>query len=449
MKTLYLECAMGAAGDMLLGALTELMDKPDAFVDELNALGIPHVKYLREKAVRHGIHGTHMRVLADGEEEISCDVMPSDHPHIHEAHKHMHEHEHTHEHEHEHGHTHEHGHAHSHRHGAGFSELKSLIQSLRLPPKVEQDALAVYELIANAESAAHDAPVDMIHFHEVGAMDAVADIVGCAYAVNRLAPDRIAASPVHVGGGFVRCAHGILPVPAPAAAHLLKGIPMYGSEIHAELCTPTGAALLRYFVESFGPLPQMCIETIGYGMGTKDFETLNCLRAFLGEDSSKDGQPRPDVSTPDSMICELVCNLDDMTPEALGYAMEVLMEKGALDVYFSPVQMKKNRPGVLLTCLCTLPRREEFKQLIIQHTTTRGVRERCCARTALPAQFTDLQTCFGTVRLKISGGKHKPEYDDVRRLARENDVPYQRVLDAVAQAYVQLNHHNTIPENQT
>lgn len=266
MKTLYLDCGMGAAGDMLTAALIELLPEPDAFVSELNGLGIPGVEFVRESSVKCGITGTHMSVKVNGEEEME-----------------HHEHHHGHDHEHEHGHEHHHDHEHHHHHHSGMADIEGIISGLDLPDSVREDVLAVYGLIAGAEIRAHGVPVTEIHFHEVGAMDAVADVTAVCLLMDRLAPEQVIASPVHVGAGHVHCAHGILPVPAPATADILRDVPIYGGGIKGELCTPTGAALLKHFATRFGDMPVMRVEKIGYGMGKKDFEAANCLRAMLGE----------------------------------------------------------------------------------------------------------------------------------------------------------------------
>ena len=264
MRTIYLDCGMGAAGDMLTAALIELLPDPAATIDKLNALGIPGVHFEMEPSVKCGITGTHISVTVHGEEEDED---------MHEHHHHHHEHEH--EHEHEHGH---------HHHHSGMADIEHIVTGhLDLPDKVKQDVLSVFGLIAEAESHVHGKPVNEIHFHEVGSLDAVADISAVCLLINELKPDYITASPIHVGNGQVRCAHGILPVPAPATALILKGVPTYSSDVMGELCTPTGAALLKHFVSDFGYQPIMLVEKIGYGMGKKDFEQANCVRAILGE----------------------------------------------------------------------------------------------------------------------------------------------------------------------
>lgn len=383
MKTIYLDCSMGAAGDMLMAALYELLPEKEAFFEKMNALGLPGITLSAEPSVKCGITGTHMRVLVHGEEEGAA-------------------------HAHTHGHSHDHGHEHTH---AGLHEIEHRISHLALSETVRENVLAVYRSIADAESRVHGVPVDKIHFHEVGSLDALADVTGVCLLFEMLAPEQVLCSPVHVGSGQVRCAHGILPVPAPATTRLLEGIPVYGGSIRGELCTPTGAALLRRFVTRFGAMPPMCMEKCGYGMGTKDFEAANCVRAILGQTLASSGQ-----------ITELACNLDDMTPEDIGFAMERLFEGGALDVYTTPVGMKKNRPGVLLTCMCRQDSVEEMVRLLFLHTTTLGVRASVCDRFTLSRRQYTVQTAQGDVRIKESSGwgvcRRKPEYEDVARIAR-------------------------------
>lgn len=290
-----------------------------------------------------------------------------------------------------------------------------MIGHLDLPDQVRRDVLAVYELIAEAESHAHGMPVDQIHFHEVGSLDAVADITGVCMLINELAPDQVITSPVHVGFGQVRCAHGILPVPAPATAYILKDVPVYGGEVRGELCTPTGAALLKHFSAKFGSMPVMKVSKIGYGMGKKEFERANCVRAMLGET----GDSKDEAS-------ELCCNLDDMTPEAIGFAQERLMEEGALDVYTVSIGMKKNRPGVMLVCMCRTKDKEKMVRLLFRHTTTLGVREYNCARYTLKREIKSVDTQYGTVHIKESSGwdvkRRKTEYEDMARIARERGI---------------------------
>lgn len=419
MKTLYLECNMGAAGDMLAAALLELHPQPEEFVRRMNSLGIPGVEFSAQPAVKCGITGTHVSVTVHGEEEESQDVHLHHHDHHHD-HEHTHTHDHDHEH-HEHEH-HEHDHGHGHHHHAGMGDIRHILSHLDIPQDVREDAEEVYELIALAESHAHGRPVEEIHFHEVGTLDAVADVVAVCWLIHDLEPEQILASPIHVGWGQVRCAHGILPVPAPATAHILRDVPTYGGSVEGELCTPTGAALLKHFAQSFGPSPVMRVEKIGYGMGKKDFEAANCLRAMLGQ--TQEGR---------ETIAQLCCNLDDMTPEALGFVQERLWEAGALDVTTTPVGMKKNRPGVLLTCMCRLEDRERLVSLLFRHTTTLGIRESQCSRYTLSRSQRSLETPWGPVRIKTSAGwgvtREKPEYEDLAKIARDQDLPLDKVKE--------------------
>jgi hypothetical protein len=413
MKTLYLECAMGAAGDMLTAALLELCPEPEKMVEKLGGLGIPGVEYHLERTEKCGIQGSHMRVLVQGQEEHSHDHVHHEHTHEHE-HEHTHEHAHEHEHEHTHEHTHEHEHHHTHHH-ASMADIEALIGGLPVSETVRENALAVYQLIAQAEAQAHGKPVSEIHFHEVGTMDAVADVVAVCALLEELAPEKIVVSPIQVGTGHVHCAHGILPVPAPATAYILRDVPIYSGSIQGELCTPTGAALLKHFAGEFGSMPVMRVEKIGYGMGTKDFPVANCVRAMLG--STEDLSDR---------VLELQCNLDDMTPEDIGFATERLLEAGALDVYTTPIQMKKNRPGTLLSCLILPQDRQRFVELLFRHTTTLGVRETEHRRAILDRKTTEKNTPYGAVKVKVASGwgvrREKMEYEDLQRIAREQDL---------------------------
>ena len=434
MKTLYLECNMGAAGDMLTAALLELHPDPQGFVERMNRLGLPGVVFAAQPAVKCGITGTQVSVTVGEEEEESHDVPL--HSHVHEtaqdeahpghAHDHVHGHDHEHTHDHEHIHDHEHSHGHEHGHGhhhhAGMGDIRHILSHLDIPQPVRQDAEAVYQLIAQAESHAHGRPVEEIHFHEVGTLDAVTDVVAVCWLLHDLAPEQIVASPVHVGCGQVRCAHGILPVPAPATAYILQGVPTYGGSVQGELCTPTGAALLKHFVQRFGSSPVMRVEKTGYGMGKKDFEAANCVRAMLGQTQEES-----------TTIAQLACNLDDMTPEALGFAQERLWEAGALDVTTAPIGMKKNRPGVQLTCLCRLEDREKLVSVLFAHTTTLGVRESLCTRYTLARSQRTVETEHGPVRVKEARGwgvtREKPEYEDVANIAREQGLTLDQVKE--------------------
>ena len=413
MKTLYLECNMGAAGDMLTAALLELTGDRQAFVNRMNALGLPGVQIDAEDSVKCGITGTHMRVTVNGQEEESADAeLPADDT----QHEHAHHHDHAHEHRHEH---HD-----GHHHHSSMADIEALISSLDVSEQVKADALAVYGIIADAESRVHGRPVAEIHFHEVGTMDAVADVVGVCLLMEMLSPDLVMASPVHTGSGNVRCAHGILPVPAPATALILQGIPSYGGQVKGELCTPTGAALLKHFVSRFGERPVMTVEAIGYGMGRKDFEQANCVRAFLGESTEET-----------ATVTKLECNLDDMTGEDIGFAIEQLFSAGAHDVYTQPIGMKKNRPGILLSVICRTADADLMAETMMQHTTTLGIRRQDLRRYVLQRHTETIDTAYGSIRIKRASGmgvqRSKAEYDDMAALAKANHVSLGTLRDAI------------------
>ena len=424
MKILHFDCSMGAAGDMLTASLLELFDDREAVLAELNALGIPGVVFGAHPSEKCGVVGTHLHVLVRGEEEGEEHGHEHEHGHDHEhEHSHEHDHEHDHDHGHEHGHEHDRSHEHAHTHAhRSPTDVAAIVGGLKIPEAVRSHVLAVYDSIAKAESAVHGVSVDEIHFHEVGSMDAIADVTAFSYLLCKLNPGRVTATPVHVGSGRVKCAHGILPVPAPATARLLEGVPIYGGAVEGELCTPTGAALLKHYVNSFGPMPVLHVEKIGYGMGKKDFPAANCVRAFLADSGDLTEE-----------MVKLECNLDDMTAEDLGYACAVLREARAPEVFTVPVQMKKDRPGVLLTVICRPEQRETMVKALLRHTGTIGVRETALKRYVLERREETADTPFGPVRRKISEGygvrREKWEYDDLARIAREKGLSIGEVRE--------------------
>lgn len=389
MRTLYIDCSMGCAGDMLTAALLELHPDKDDFLSRMNAALGGKAVLTAAPDSKCGIIGTHVTVLINGDEEG-------------EATRHHHEH-------------------------TSISEILSFVDSVPLEVKVREDAKKVYSLIAEAESRVHGHPMENVHFHEVGSLDALADVLSVCALMHELAPERILASEVNVGSGTVRCAHGILPVPAPATELILRGVPIYSGQIRSELCTPTGAALLKYFVRKFGAMPTMQIENAGCGTGKKNFECANVVRAFIGE-TVNDGEE----------IIELACNLDDMTPEELAFAMEELFSLGALDVYFTNIGMKKSRPGVKLTCMCREKQREQMLECIFKHTTTLGVREYACKRYELGRSEKAVRTQDGEVRVKISSGygvvREKAEYEDLAALARKSGKTIAQIRSEVLKA---------------
>lgn len=409
MRTLYIECNMGAAGDMLMAALLELHDQPEDFLARLNKIGLEGVEVTLNQVDKCGIIGSQISVTVHGEEEVTQDL------------DHDHEHDHHHGHHHDHDDHHDHQDSHDgHHHHHSLPDIEKIIESLDISDQVKKDALAVYLLIAEAESQVHGKPLSQVHFHEVGSLDAVADIVGVSMLIEELKLDKIYASPVHVGSGQVRCAHGILPVPAPATALILKGFPIYGGSVSGELCTPTGAALLKHFVEDFREMPLMRIEKTGYGMGKKDFASANCVRAFLGSSEAESQK-----------VLELVCNIDDMTAEDLAFAQEELLKEGALDLYLTPITMKKSRQAVKFSCMCLEEDRERFIQLIFKHTSTLGMREIISQRHLLDRRQETRETGLGPVSFKVSEGygqkKEKIEYEDLARLAREKGLSLAQI----------------------
>lgn len=471
MKTLYFDCGMGAAGDMLMASLYEICPDKAGFLKTMNEMGLPGLSVEAEPAVKCGITGTHMKVTIHGEEEESVDVDLQEHvhdhaeQHDHDHHEHCHDHDkeagnhhhhetevhhhemvadmadnthiHAYDHDHQpdhdhhdehdfhHTHTHEETHTeehsgHPHHHHTSMAGISHIIEHLNLPDEVKKDVVAVYHLIAEAESHVHGKTVEEIHFHEVGTADAIADIAGVCLLMHMIAPQKVIASPIHVGSGNVRCAHGILPVPAPATAFILQGLPIYSGVIKGELCTPTGAALLKHFVTEFKEMPVMRTLAIGYGMGKKDFERANCVRVLLGE-----------TEETGSEVAELSCNLDDMTPEALGFVQEILFAAGALEVYTIPIGMKKSRPGILLTCMCRCNDKEKMVSLIFKHTTTLGIRESISKRYTLTRTMKEHETPYGVVREKVSEGygvvRGKLEYEDLAKIAREQGMSLEEV----------------------
>lgn len=508
MKAIYFECNMGAAGDMLMAALLELCDDKQKFLDRLNAAGIDDVVVSVERSEKCGIIGTRVNVAVGGRVEESGDNYHYEHDHDfdfnndnddehhahhnhnnnsndthddkhhheqhhhnnnhadehHHHHAHSHDEHHHHEHdEHHHEHDHDHHHKkhehHKHEHN-DYNTITKIINTLNVSDYVKQNALSIYKLIADAESKAHGVPVDKIHFHEVGEKDAIADIVGVCMLMEEIAPAVVYTSPINLGSGHVRCAHGVLPVPAPATAHILQHAPIYSDQTVGELCTPTGAAILKHFTKKFRGMPMLSVAKVGYGMGKKNFKKANCVRAYMGElvqvvsddineyvielasdiddvqtQSGATTHATKSVNPPPAHLVELSCNLDDMTPEAIAFAQEILLREGALDVWTAAIGMKKSRPGMMLSCLCHNDAREKMLALIFKHTTTLGIRESTVRRHTLQREMLELETEWGPVKIKTSFGygveRSKAEYDDVARIAREKDLSMDEVLNSI------------------
>jgi pyridinium-3,5-bisthiocarboxylic acid mononucleotide nickel chelatase len=412
-RTLYLDCFAGASGDMLVGAML------DSGLD---------FELLRSALLKLGVEGYELslgRVDRSGISAAKFDVHLNSEPHSHEHH---------HNHEHSHG-QHSHGHSRQSHHRS-LSEIKGIISSSNLSELVKQRAQAIFQRIGEAEAKIHDVPIETVHFHEVGAIDSIVDIVGACVALDALKIERIISSPLHVGSGTFQCAHGTYPVPGPATAELLKGVPIYSKDVEGELVTPTGAAIISTLAEGYGPMPMMKIENIGYGAGTRDYPKFpNALRAIIGE-LEEDADRTPGAVT----IIE--ANIDDLNAQVFGYLMEKALAAGALDIFYTPVQMKKNRPGVLLTLLCNPTDRERMCDLIFRETTTLGVRYRNEQREILTREFVTVETEYGPIRVKVSRARDgramnaSPEFEDCRVAAEKSGVGLRDAQTAALKAYV-------------
>jgi uncharacterized protein (TIGR00299 family) protein len=455
MRIAYLECFSGISGDMFLGALVDAGVPARLLKETVAALGVG-AKLEISRVVRSGISATKVDVWVDGEkdmpreeywakQDVARALSPSKADHDH---KHVHGHDHSHEHSH-HEHTeqsrakapapHEHKHVHPHR---GLTEIRQIISAAAISESAKNMAIRTFEALGAAEAKIHSVPVESIHFHEVGAADAIVDIVCAAVGVEALGVDEIVCSRLNVGGGTVKCAHGTFPVPAPATVELLKGVPVYSSGIEAELVTPTGAAIAKTIATRFGAFPEMKIEKSAYGAGSRDFSGHpNVLRLVIGE-----ALPALAGKTKSETVSVLEANLDDLNPQVFGYVMDRLLEEGALDVFGMPVQMKKNRPGTLLTVLCKPEDAEKLAQLIFSETTTLGVRRREESRQTLARRWESVRTEWGEVRIKIASmngtvTNYAPEYEDCRRIAAEHHVPLKTVMQEASRAYSRDKKH--------
>jgi uncharacterized protein (TIGR00299 family) protein len=433
MRIGYLECFAGISGDMLLGALVDAGVSQFLLEEAAQALNIG-VKLRFSSVDRSGITATKVDVLdaASGEiaEHVSSELSSrpksrsdeAEGPAVHHHHHHDHSHEHHH-------------HEHKHVHGRSWKQIRELIEQTQLAPEARALALRAFELLAQTEAKIHGVPVDTVHFHEVGAVDTITDIVCAAAGLSSLGIDTWYASAVNVGSGFVQCAHGIFPVPAPATAELLKGIPTYSAGIQKELTTPTGAALLKALGCSFANAPLITTEVIGYGAGTRNPKNFpNVLRLSIGESPG----PGAKKSTGER-VAVLECAIDDATPQVIAHAMDRVLEEGALDVMCAPVVMKKGRMGSLLTILCRPERRAEFEELLLRETTTLGIRVREEDRIILERRFVEVETHYGSIRVKIGSRNGEdlnwmPEYEDCVRAARDHEVPLKQIMQAALAA---------------
>jgi hypothetical protein len=470
MRIAYLECFSGISGDMFLGALLDAGVPPELLTKTVEALGVD-ARLEISRVDRSGISATKLDVIAAGEKELPREEFwekahstqqsalspenPSsaahshdhshshDHPHSHgrgpshsDTHSHSHSHEHSHTHE---EHSHEHGaYSHSHR---GLKEIRQIINAAAISQSAKDRAIKIFEALGAAEAKVHNTDIGKIHFHEVGAIDAIVDIVCAAVGSEALGVEEWICSPLNVGGGTVVCAHGTFPIPAPATLELLKRAPVYSGEIQKELVTPTGAAIVSVLASRFANFPAMKAEKVAYGAGTRNFKNFpNVLRLSVGETAEQRESPFPVEE-----ITVLEANVDDMTPQVFGYAMERAFAEGALDVYGTPVQMKKNRPGLLLTVLCRTEDSQRLTKVILAETTTLGVRMRQERRAALVRRHVSVTTKWGEVRMKLANlngsiSNYAPEYEDCRRIATEQKVPLKTVMQEAIKVYLEASH---------
>jgi pyridinium-3,5-bisthiocarboxylic acid mononucleotide nickel chelatase len=405
--SLYLDCFSGASGDMLIGALIDGGLDFDLLRDELKKLGVEGYDLSLTRVDRSGISASKFDVN-------------------------LHKHDHNHEHHHHHHHHHEHDHR-------SLSSIKKIIASSKLSDGIKVRASTIFQRIGEAESKIHNIPIETVHFHEVGAIDSIVDIVGACIGLDTLKIDRIISSPLHVGSGTFKCAHGIYPVPGPATAELLQGVPIYSRDIEGELVTPTGAAIISTLAASYGPMPMMRIDRIGYGAGTRTYPNFpNVLRAIIGRFESDADQ------TPEK-ITVIEANIDDLNAQVFGHLMDRALAEGALDIFYTPVQMKKNRPGVLLTLLCRPEDREKMCEIIFRETTTLGLRFRDERREILRREHVTVDTIYGPVKIKVARGQdgcvvnYAPEFEDCRAAAELYGVALREVQMAATNIYAQKN----------
>jgi uncharacterized protein (TIGR00299 family) protein len=476
MRIAYLECFSGISGDMFLGALLDAGVPPEVFTRTVEALGVD-ARLEISRVDRSGISATKLDVIAAGEKElpreefwagaVSTKALSTQHSAISQArsspvghshsqgqeHSHGHEHSHSHTppraavpHEHSHSHSHEHGdsHEHTHEHGSkhshrGLKEIRQIIHAAGISQSAKDRAIKIFEALGAAEAKVHNTDIEKIHFHEVGAIDAIVDIVCASAGAEALGVDEWICSPLNVGGGTVVCAHGAFPIPAPATLELLKNAPVYSGEIQKELVTPTGAAIISVLASRFSQFPTMKTEKIGYGAGTRNFKNSpNVLRLTIGETTATQSES----PFPVEEITVLEANVDDMTPQVFGYVMEQALQNGALDAFGTPVQMKKSRPGMLLTVLCRTEDSQHLVKFILAETTTLGVRMRRESRAALTRRHVSVSNIWGNVLMKLANlngsiSNYAPEYEDCREIAKEKKVPLKTVMQEAIKVYLE------------
>ncbi len=424
MRIAYLECFSGISGDMFLGALIDAGVGPQLLEDAVRALNLG-ARLEISKVVKNGISATKVDVWVGDEKEPPAEAGSHDQPHDDGDDQ-----------GHDHSHKHHHSHSHSHEHCRSLGEIRKVISGAKLSQSAKQRALVMFQVLGEAEAKVHNSTVEKIHFHEVGTVDAIVDIVCSAVASEALAIDEWVCSPVNVGSGTVKCAHGVLPVPPPAVLELLKDVPVYSSGIEKELTTPTGAAIVKTLVSRFGGIPACKITAAGYGAGTRDLPgQANVLRVTIGEIIDTSAALTPEF------VAVLEANLDDLNPQVFGYVMDRLFEAGALDVFGTPVQMKKGRPGIVLTVLARPEDSQKLSKIIFAETSTLGIRMREERREVLTRRSVSVNTSWGEIRMKVANlngsvTNYAPEYDDCRRIAAEHGVPLKTVMQEAIRIYL-------------
>ncbi|MGI6706403.1 MAG: nickel pincer cofactor biosynthesis protein LarC [Clostridia bacterium] len=435
MKVLYFDCFSGISGDMTLGALLDLGISQQEFLNALKKLNLDdEYEIVFQKSVKNGISGLDVKVkLRENHDEDAHQTMHEmTVSHQHEEGHHHHDHHHDH-------HSHNGHYHHSHAKRRNFSDIREIIENSELKDEVKEKSIFMFQRLAEAEAQIHNTDIENVHFHEVGAVDAIVDIVGASICMDMLRPDRIISSPVNVGGGMIKIEHGIFPVPAPATLELLKGVPIYARGTPGELVTPTGAVILTTFASEFSDFPSMVVERIGYGLGKKTYDVPNCLRVCYGEAVKKKDSPQ--------LVSVIETNIDDMNGEIFGFLMGKLLAAGALDVYYTPIYMKKNRPAVKATVICNSKDEELITAILFRETTTLGIRKTKMERETLSRETIQVETQAGRIAVKISGygeqQKVAPEYEDCRMLANQSGIPFRSLYqEAVALAKHQLKERN-------
>lgn len=431
MRVLYFDCFSGISGDMTLGALLDLGLDSTAFLQELDKLNVDGYSIEIKKVVKNGISGTDVNVILESENQDGGQL------HDHDSHDHQHSHDHAHSHDHEHEHEHIHSHSHSHSQPErNLEDIEKIINASGLKPGVKAMSTRIFREIARAEAKVHGKDISEVHFHEVGAIDSIVDIIGVCICIDMLGVERIYASELHEGKGFVKAAHGLLPVPVPAVLEMLcnSRIPLISEDIPFELVTPTGIGILKMTCSSFGKMPPMSIEKTGYGMGKRETGRFNALRVVVGSLYEYDTVPNDEISI-------LETNIDNMSPEIMGYTMEKLFENGALDVYCTPIYMKKSRPSTMLTVLAKCEDEKKFSDIIFRETSTLGIRVTRSERYCMNRELVKVNTMYGDVRVKVASSgdikKFAPEYEDCKDIAVRTGLPITKVYELVNETYRQ------------